>query len=177
MKFSTTIKALPTLLLAVEATTLRGLSDNNDNDSCKEVHRRPFFGPGDSAVTVDRDGGWGELASPYSPFGIAAPDPQGGAVRKWRIYSIHWDENAGGDVNLQIKFDLTGDPIFTLPRIAGGWGWRGEGYSDYYQFGSGAANETDKSHAKAYVQLKSTSPYNNHGTVHWAEMVAYDCTE
>ena len=149
---------------------------------CTEVHRRPFFGPGDDAVTVSRnDADWKLLAQPFGPFGYAAVDPAPGETRKWRIYAIYWDENAGGKSNVQIKFDMPAadreDPVFTLPRVAGGWGWRADGYSDWYQFGTGTAAETDKSHAKAYVQLDSTAPYNNHGRIHWAEMVAYDCYE
>uniref|UniRef100_A0A7S4N249 Apple domain-containing protein n=1 Tax=Odontella aurita TaxID=265563 RepID=A0A7S4N249_9STRA len=150
----------------------------SSDPQCHEVNRRPFFGPGDQAVTVNRDGDWKLLARPYGPFGYAAADPAPGLVRKWRIYANHWDENSGGTTNLQIKFNLnTGDvdPVFTLPRVAGEWGWRADGYSDWFQFGHGTAEETNKNHGDAYIRLNSNAPYNNHGKIHWAELVAYDC--
>ena len=146
--------------------------------ACTEIHRRPIFGFGnDDPVNVSRDGGWVQLTKPYGPFGYEAEDPAPRYVRKWRIYSVYWDENSGGSTNVQIKFELPGpvDPVFTLPRIAGGYGWRADGYSDWFQFGSGLAQDTDKGHGVAYVRLDSTAPYNNNGNVQWVEIVAYDC--
>ena len=72
----------------------------------------------------------------------------------------------------------SGHVCFASPSlcIAGEGGWRGEGYSDWFQFGSGTASGTHKRHAEAYVKLKSAgSPCNNMGRVYWAEMVAYNC--
>ena len=165
---------------AVSAKLVEGGTTSDTTTNCKVVHRRPIFGfGGDASVTVDRNGDWKELAAVFQPFGYEAPDPLDGAVRQWRMYAVHWDENSAGQTNVQIKFDLPGDdedPVFTFPRVAGGFGgWRAEGYSNYFQFGTGSAEETNKGHAKAYVRLQSSAPFNNNGRVDWAEMVAYDC--
>lgn len=147
-------------------------------DSCVEVHRRPILGiSGDTTPVLSRDAGWLEIAKLYGPFGYAAPEPKVDSIRKWKLYTVHWDENSDGQTNIEVRFDLPGGnaPVFTLPRIAGGWGWRADGYSNYFQFGSGLARDTNKNHSVVYARLNSTAPYDNHGLISYAAIVAYDC--
>lgn len=146
-------------------------------EDCTEVHRRPIVGiSGDSTPVLSRDGGWMEIARLYGPFGYGAPEPKASFVRKWKLYTVHWDENSAGGTNIEVRFELPGTtPVFTLPRIAGGWGWRADGYSNSFQFGSGSANETNKNHAVVSARLNSSAPYDNHGLISYAAIVAYDC--
>jgi hypothetical protein len=108
----------------------------------------------------------------YGPFGYAALDPAPGAIRRWRLKGLYWDENCG-NATLQLTFALGGnvDPVFTMPRVAGGWGDdTADAYSDWFQFGDGSAEATDKSHGSLYADVLGTC---------WAEVVelslyAYD---
>ncbi|PYE61960.1 hypothetical protein DFP93_106154, partial [Aneurinibacillus soli] len=79
------------------------------------VHRRAIFGfAGQQAITVSRNGGWVPAGNVYGPFGYAVPPVQPGAKRKWRLYAVYCDENSGGDVHVQVKFELSGGttPVF-----------------------------------------------------------------
>jgi len=147
------------------------------SENCTEVHRRPIVGiSGDTTPVLSRDSGWMEIAKLYGPFGYGAPEPKAAHVRKWKLYTVHWDENSSGQTNIEVRFELPDTtPVFTLPRIAGGWGWRADGYSSAFQFGSGLAYETNKNHAVVSARLNSTAPYDNHGLISYAAIVAYDC--
>ena len=41
------------------------------------------------------------------PFGYTFPDPDSGCIRKYRLRTIYYDENAGGTYNLKVKIDLS----------------------------------------------------------------------
>lgn len=166
-----------TKLLSVFAFASCVASSALATENCTEVHRRPILGiSNDTSPVLSRDGGWMEIARLYGPFGYGAPEPKAGQIRKWKLYTVHWDENSGGDTNIEVRFELPNtSPTFTLPRIAGGWGWRADGYSNSFQFGSGLANETNKNHAIVSARLNSSAPYDNHGLISFAAIVAYDC--
>jgi len=139
----------------------------------QEVYRRPLFGvPGDQPLTVNRDQDWIKLTQQYGPFGYANPDPQPDTVRKYKIYAVYWDENSGGKTNVQIKIANGDDVVFTLPRIAGGWGWKAAHFStDYYV----PETEASRAHAVISARLDSTAPYNNYGVVYAVDLISYDC--
>ena len=68
----------------------------------------------------------------------------------------------------------SGNVCFASPSlcIAGGGAGRGEGYGEWFQFGSSTASGTHKRHAEVHFKLQSAgSLCKNMGRVHWAKVV------
>lgn len=124
------------------------------------------------------EGGWqpcpsGDIITPFGVF----PDPAPGHQRRYRLKTVHFDENAAGDNHVKVKFEMFSGktvPVFTLPCCKSGDGASNFRYSDWFMFGSGSGEETDKSHAHCFACFESQAPYDNHAGIFSLVLEAHD---
>lgn len=169
------------ILILLSLFSISWIEAQNAQEKAELVHRRILFGSaGQKPVQLSSNKGWLELARLYSPFGAAAPAPAENTIRKWRLYAIYWDPFVGVNTNIEIKFvfpDAQFHPQLKLPQLASQEeGLRADGYSDWFQFGSGHANEIHLSNGTCYAQFQSNTPGITTAHIYWVELLAYDVT-
>jgi hypothetical protein len=124
-------------------------------------------------VGFSRDGGgWkpcpgGTMIGAFGSF----PSPAPGTVRRFRLKAVYYDENAGGQCNLLVRFTLPKGPvIFTLPQVASAQGASNWHYSDWYT----PTGDSDQGYGDAEASFRSAAPYNNHAAIYSLVMEAHD---
>jgi hypothetical protein len=109
----------------------------------------------------------GDIIAPFAAF----PAPAPGTSRWYRLKAVYFDENAGGQCNVQIIFTMTSGEVikFTLPQVASGAGASNFQYSDWYKPGTVNAGYC---HITAY--FSSAAPYNNSAGIYSLILEAHD---
>ena len=109
----------------------------------------------------------GEIIAPFAAF----PAPAPGTSRWYRLKAVYFDENAGGQCNVQILFNMfSGETIkFTLPQVASGAGASNFHYSDWYKPGT-----VNGEYSRITAYFSSAAPYNNSAGIYSLILEAYD---
>ncbi len=109
----------------------------------------------------------GDIISPFGTF----PAPQPGTKRAIRLKAVYFDENAGGQNNVQIVFNMfSGNVVtFDLPQVASGAGASNFHFSNWYQ-----PDTIDNSYANSFARLVSNAPYNHSAGVYSLIIEAHD---
>ena len=109
----------------------------------------------------------GDIIAPFAAF----PTPAPGTSRWYRLKAVYFDENAGGQCNVQIMFTMTSGEVikFILPQVASAAGASNFQYSDWYKPGTVNAGYC---HITAY--FSSAAPYNNSAGIYSLILEAHD---
>ncbi len=105
-----------------------------------------------------------------SPFGCFVP-PQPGTQRAIRLKAVYFDENAGGQNQVQVYFNMTSGAVvtFVLQQVASGAGASNFHYSNWYQ-----PDTIDTSYANCFAHFVSNAPYNCSAGIYSLMIEAYD---
>jgi hypothetical protein len=109
----------------------------------------------------------GTMIAPFVQFAAVAP----GMNRWFRLKGIYFDENAAGQNNVQVMFNINGVPkvTFTFPTVSSGQGVYNFHYSDWYQ-----PNGVDGNFYDVTAFFNSGAPYDNHAGIWSLILEAYD---
>jgi hypothetical protein len=114
----------------------------------------------------------------FSLFNSQSSDPHSLPIRCFRRLTHSISRNlffqSGQPDHLEVRFNVRGTPIFTLPTIASGEGPHACLYTDFLQFGSGTAADSPEVHGNVDVRFVSAAAYNNHAALYFFAIETHD---